>query len=456
MGRSSVGPASDPRLPGIEGLRALAASCIVVYHTWVLGSPGGAADLGLLSRTVFPHLTLGVTLFFTLSGFLLYRPFAGALLRGQRRPSFAAYLWNRTLRILPAYWFILLIAALALRAVFVRESPFDLDTAGFLQHPRMLVANLFLIQNYHPVTYFTGIGPAWSVAIEVVFYVALPLLVLLAWALARGASSRSGRRMAAFAPAVVLLLIGLSGKAAATYLVRPEGGIGWVGWSGNWNSVLERSFWAQADLFAFGLALAVIRIDWEDGLLRLPSWWRKAVAMAAVVITLITVRLANDGRLGTHKYATVMAFVCGLFLALIALAPAGSGRQPWLVRMLRSRVLFGVGLASYSLFLWHEPLIRWMNERGVTLPGAGGFAANLALVALVGGAFSALTYRFVEKPALRRKARTTARIPGSQPTSVRVAENSSPVPEHQSLVTLAGQRPAGEKSSGTPGVELLR
>jgi peptidoglycan/LPS O-acetylase OafA/YrhL len=407
MGRSPVGPASDTRLPGIEGLRALAASCIVVYHTWVLGSPDGAADLGPVSRTVFPHLTLGVTLFFALSGFLLYRPFAGALLRGHERPSFAIYLWNRALRIIPAYWVILLIASLALRAVFVRETPFDLDTAGFLQHPRMLTANLVLAQNYHPATYFTGIGPAWSLAIEVVFYLALPLLVLMTWALARHASSRAGRRVAAFCPSVVMLVIGLSGKAAATYLVRPQGGVGWVGWIGNWNSVLERSFWAQADLFAFGLAVAVIRIDWEDGILRLPSWSRKGVGAVAALITLATVKLAGDGRIGPHRYATIMAFACGLFLAIIVLPPARGGRQPFLIRALRSRVLIAVGLASYSLFLWHEPLIRWMKERGITLPGTAGFVANLALVALVAGVFSAVTYRFVELPALRRKAHPT-------------------------------------------------
>lgn len=424
MGRSSVGPVSDTRLPGVEGLRALAACGVVVYHTWLLGSPGGAPDLGPLSRTVIPHLTLGVTLFFALSGFLLYRPFAGALLRGESRPSFASYLWNRTLRILPAYWVILLIAALALRAVFVRVSPFDLDTAGFLNHPRMLAANLLLVQNYHPATYFTGIGPAWSLAIEVIFYLALPLLVLFAWALARGVSTRSGRRMAAFAPSVLMLLIGLSGKAAGSYLVPAKGGIGWVGWVGNWNSVLERSFWAQADLFAFGLAIAVMRIDWEDGLLRLPSWWRKAGAAMAALITFATLKLAGDGRLGQHKYATMMALACGLFLALIVLPPAGTNTQPFFIRALRSRVLMSIGLASYSLFLWHEPLIRWMKERGVMLPGAGGFVANLALVGLVAGVFSAVTYRLVELPALRRKVHPAGVGPGPQSTPLKVAENT--------------------------------
>ena len=107
------------RLPGIEGLRAVAASAVVLHHVWVfdggvrIGEDGGA-------DVIFLNLALGVTLFFALSGFLLYRPFAAAIARAEALPSIPAYLRNRALRILPAYWVILLASAFVLATAATR------------------------------------------------------------------------------------------------------------------------------------------------------------------------------------------------------------------------------------------------------------------------------------------------------------------------------------------------
>jgi len=66
-----------------------------------------------------------------------------------------------------------------------------------------------------------------------------------------------------------------------------------------------------------------------------------------------------------------------------------------------------VGVASYSLFLWHFPVINWLQARGLTLGGGwGALLINLIEASLVAGALSALTYRYVERPTLRRKRST--------------------------------------------------
>ena len=62
------------RLADIEGMRALAASSILVFHTWICSGRSGSFDVGPVDR-LFPHLAFGVTLFFTLSGFLMYGRF---------------------------------------------------------------------------------------------------------------------------------------------------------------------------------------------------------------------------------------------------------------------------------------------------------------------------------------------------------------------------------------------
>jgi peptidoglycan/LPS O-acetylase OafA/YrhL len=87
--------------------------------------------------------------------------------------------------------------------------------------------------------------------------------------------------------------------------------------------------------------------------------------------------------------------------------PAGDGGASWVVRLLESWALVAVGVVSYSLFLWHFPVISWLQSHGLTLGGGwGALLLNLIEASLVTGALSALTYRYVERPALRRKRST--------------------------------------------------
>jgi peptidoglycan/LPS O-acetylase OafA/YrhL len=404
LGRSdSVGaqPSFGSRLAGIEGLRAAAASSIVVYHVWLYSSPTGErVGLGPLDA-VLPDLSFGVILFFALSGFLLYRPYVASLLRGNDPPSAAAYLRNRALRILPAFWVILLLVAVVFQSFLVRDQTGLHNGSGL--HAGLLLRSALFVQGYFPSSVVTGIGPAWSLAVEMVFYLSLPLLALGAFRLARGESSRSARRLAALAPAAALLLLGLSGKAAAAFLVAPAHP--YAGWNADWHSVIERSFWCNADLFAFGMALAIVRIDWEDGLFRLRRGWRKLAIGLAVAGYLVTAKETGlDEQMSYSPYNTLMAMTCALLLAVVVLPPHDAGRPPLAVRALETRIMVTTGLISYSLFLWHEPLIRFLQQHGLTFGGPAGFFANVVLVAVVVGLLATLTYRFVEAPPLRLKS----------------------------------------------------
>jgi peptidoglycan/LPS O-acetylase OafA/YrhL len=348
-----------------------------------------------------PDFAYGVILFFTLSGFLLYRPFAAAIVRGRPLPSLRRYLTNRALRILPAYWVILLLCAFVLGNALSWDASGDV-TSGRLLDPGQITRALLLLQNYFPATILVGIGPAWSLAAEVVFYGTLPLVVMVAVPLARRGASRAARRWSALAPAALVLLIGLSGKLAAAYLaprVPPFGD-----WGQNWHSVVVRSFWCQADLFAFGMALAVLRVDSEDGLLRLPRWWRKG-AVIGILAAYAAVWKATDGDQLSFSFGnTVIAVACALVLALVVL-PADGAAESAFVRVLETRPLVAAGVVSYSIFLWHEPLIRWLDAHELTLAGRTGFFFDLLLVAGVTAVASTVTYRFVEAPALRLKFR---------------------------------------------------
>jgi peptidoglycan/LPS O-acetylase OafA/YrhL len=106
----------------------------------------------------------------------------------------------------------------------------------------------------------------------------------------------------------------------------------------------------------------------------------------------------------TNPYQRLTALACVLLLALVVLPQTDPNHRTFLVRTLEWRPLVATGIASYSLFLWHEPVIRHLQARSWTSGGTGGFLSNLAVVAVLCGCLAALTYSYVERPALRRRS----------------------------------------------------
>lgn len=395
--RIAFHPSTAPRLKGIEGLRAIAASSIVLVHVWGFSYPDEEVlGTGSWGDNALATLAVGVTLFFTVSAFLLYRPFAAAIARATTPLSTRAYLRNRLLRIAPAYLVILFLTAVVLGAVYLPEA----GGVGRLTDPLKLAEAGLLVMNYRPTTLGIGIGPAWSLAVELVFYLVLPLLVFGAGLIARRTADRRGRVLALLAPPLLLLASGLSGKLVAGHVfpAPPTAGYG-----NNWHSVVERSFWAQADLFSFGMIAAVAYIEVVDGRLRLPRGWRPLTALLGFLVFLPCAWTMNLGEQSYLLQNTGEALALALIFAAIVFPDGPAEHSNRAVAVLESPVLVAVGVVSYSVFLWHVPLIDWFAAHGLTLPGWGGLILNTLIVAVPVGALSALTYHFVEKPALRRK-----------------------------------------------------
>src|SRR4051794_5593020 len=109
----SHSPAVNARLarfPLFDGARGLAALSVLVFHVTL----GGYNALPSPIRELLAHLDVGVTLFFVISGFLLYRPFVLARFQGAPRPRTRSYAVRRVLRIVPGYWVALTVVALVL------------------------------------------------------------------------------------------------------------------------------------------------------------------------------------------------------------------------------------------------------------------------------------------------------------------------------------------------------
>jgi peptidoglycan/LPS O-acetylase OafA/YrhL len=365
------------RLPGLDGLRAVAAVSVAAYHVWFFGaSDGRVTELGWLDKPV-ESLRAGVALFFVLSGFLLYRPFAAAIIRGRRMPSIRRYFRNRTVRILPAYW----VALFVLAAVVERK---------LLTAPDHLLANMVLVQNSIP-SYMpsfnggVGIYAAWSLAVEAVFYLALPLLAVVANRLRGRVSSR-----ASLAPPILLLLT--AGVAAVAER--------WF--DGHARDIWRFAFPPYAAVFALGMLLAVARVLWEDGRLRPPRALTPAAVAVAVIAAFTATKLWYGGGITLGVYYSLMGVAAVAILAMVVIAPTAVA-----VRILDNRVARSVGIASYSLFLIHGPVIRALRDHGLTLDGGRlGFGYNLVVSTAAVALATFLLYVSVERPLLQRKSRS--------------------------------------------------
>ena len=140
------------RFPAVDGLRALAATLVVVVH---VGAFADAPDPAPLSNVVSAFAQFAVTIFFTVTAFVLYRPFIAARAAGAPEPAIGPFLIRRFVRILPAYWLLLTILALFGGA------------PGALSHDWWRYYFLLQIYTTDPLLPAGGIAPAWTLAVEV-------------------------------------------------------------------------------------------------------------------------------------------------------------------------------------------------------------------------------------------------------------------------------------------------
>jgi peptidoglycan/LPS O-acetylase OafA/YrhL len=374
-------PPGNPRFPLFDGLRAIAVLSVVVTHTALLS---GANELAWYGKYT-ARLDVGVTIFFLISGFLLYRPFVAAHLEGKPGPRVRDYARRRVLRIVPAYWLALTVLAIYPGLVHMWES----DSWAYY---------LFL-QDYDSAWTFGGLQPAWSLAIEAAFYVALPFL---AYAMRRAGARRSrGARVGIELVAITALLVASVVLRAAT--------------PGSPASQVHITLPGTFDWFALGMLLAVASAALagrqDPAVVRLLRRWPSlawGVALALFWFTstqlglggTLFFRVTTAQSMAQHLLYGAIAF----FLLLPAVFARDAGGLPR--RVLANRVVAWLGLISYGVFLWHHPIALKLTEaddRG--LFGSARMLGITAATLAIAIACAALSYYLVERPILRFKDR---------------------------------------------------
>jgi peptidoglycan/LPS O-acetylase OafA/YrhL len=351
--------ASHTRLPGLDGVRALAVVGVVWHHA----GPGGAA-LPSLPFALNLNGFLGVDLFFVLSGLLI----TGLLLREHARSgriSLTKFYMRRSLRIFPLYYAVLALLTLYFAGAAASGSS---QRSLFLHDLPWL---LTYTSNWVPIRELMGI--TWSLSTEEQFYLAWP--PLLAWL---------GRR--ALWPLLIFLSLNqalnlglLNGLWPALDHARHE------------LAILQATF--TPILLGVLLAFALDSPPQRAALQRLT-----AGPAGAAWLLLLAVLACWPGdiqgwpRLAFHVVATVS-------LAGIVLHPSSR-----VVSVLEWKPLAFVGMVSYGIYLLHMLVLdvaqRALSRWHVDLPGALFMACFIGTVAL-----AALSYRFFERPLLRLKDR---------------------------------------------------
>jgi len=360
-------------LPAVEGMRACAAMGVVVTHAaFQTGHSSGVAG------RLFGRFDLAVAVFFALSGFLLWRGHAAAARDLGSRPRTGHYLRSRVVRIMPAY----VVAVVVILSLLP-----DADHASLT----VWLANLTLTQIYVPLTLTGGLTQMWSLSVEVSFYLALPILALLACRLP----------VRARVPAIAAL-------AALSWAW------GWVpNFWGHTSPGINPLNWPPAffSWFAAGMLLA----EWAYSGIGLPHRLaRRRVLMAVVAVLAYLVAaspLAGPEGLvpGTAAQFAVKAAM-GSLVAFALVAPLVLDRLDTPHRVLGTTSMVTLGRWSYGLFVWHLAALAMVFPVLGTFPFTGRMPTVLVVALVFGFAIAAVSYALVESPcrdALRRWEKRT-------------------------------------------------
>ncbi|MFC4427798.1 acyltransferase family protein [Deinococcus navajonensis] len=366
-------PPALPRYAELEAYRGIAALLVVVFHAYQYTREGTQATRYLyegtpLHRLLF-NLDTPVAWFFALSGFLLFMPFARSIVEGKAPLRGRWFLFRRAVRILPLY-------LLAIPVVWaVRYSGQPGTWTDLLEH-------LTFTHVWDSRYIFYTIGPAWSLGNEVIFYVMLAVMGPAIFRWTREATALNRRRWLLGFP---LALIGLS----VAYKLFMHLGLGLDAPGRAWffNPL------AHADTFAMGMLLAALSaLGWGHA----RTATRAGLLVLAVALLTLIFLLRPDLPLVRLFAFTLsgLAFTCLLASTVLARQP---GR---LTQALDRPGWVTLGLMSYGVYLWHEPLMRELARHHLLIrtdPGA--FWVNALVLALVSSALAWLTYRLIETPA---------------------------------------------------------
>lgn len=354
---ATTGPS---RLRALDGMRGMGAVAVVFVHVWVYVT-GDLYAPQSLGGFVVRELRLFLTMFFVLSGFLVFSPWVAAALEGRPAPRLGRYLKMRAARVLPLYWVTCAGAFIALADTGHRLLPEARELPVFALFGQTLFASTNGELN----------PPAWSLTVEVAFYAVLPLL---GWAALRSARTRpSGARPRLLGLCGALVAVCLAVNASVVIAGLP----------------VRVNSWMPALIGPFALGMAAASLTYGRPP-RIPVAW----TLLAAGLMLVIADGAWRASVGGDPVARIVRDLPAA--AGWAMVIAAATAVP--LRALACRPMCVLGSASYGIYLWHMPVLLALTARDALperlLPAFGAVLAPTLALAVT-------TWVLVEHPALR-------------------------------------------------------
>lgn len=363
-------------LGALDGVRGVAVAGVVAYHLGVGWMSGGY---------------LGVDLFFVLSGFLIT-----SLLVEERATSgridLGDFYRRRARRLFPGLFAMVALVCISV-AILIRLTLHALANTDLTTVREDAFATLAYSANWHSIithqTYFaryempSPLQHAWSLAIEEQYYLVWPLVLIssIAWC------CRRDRRVH---PRVL-------GVAAMSALALASSALMAFGYHAGWSitRLYDGTDTRMSDLLVGGVAaLLLIGRKVDDRVLRV------AGPASGILLALAWVWGGTASEQPKALFFDGGFLLCALAAAVL-IAAAASVNRGVLAALLGSRPLVWLGTISYSIYLWHWPIVVFMNHTSLGLSTLPLDVVRVASILVV----SWLSYRYIEAPFRRRRVR---------------------------------------------------
>ena len=346
-------------ITGLDGIRAIAVIMVLAYH---------------LKLALFKSGFLGVTVFFVLSGYLITDILISEV-EEEGTIDLKNFWLRRIRRLVPAVMsmavVIIFVSAVVNRVIFTKGcKDFLASVLGF--------NNWWQI--FNKVSYFEAAGVpspfthCWSLAIETQFYLIYPLILLGIYKLAKSRGEGQAKRGLLFAG--VTLLLALISVILMIVLFDPQ-------------QDASRVYYGT-DTRAFSLLFgALLAILWDYRMVprRLSASVNMVLGSVSFAVLLVMTIAIN----GSSNFWYRGGQFIGTILTVLVIYTV-SGRKTWLIRFLSNPVLKWIGDRSYSIYLWHYPIILLISK-GIK---ASWWITLIEIVLSV--VLAELSYRFIETP----------------------------------------------------------
>lgn len=346
---------------GFDSVRGVAVLLVFVFHFYVMAKMTGFSVAGLDLSMIVQAGHIGLSMFFVLSGFLIFRSLYMHGVNWQ-------YFKRRFLRITPIYY-----VAFAVCVIFL-EPGLLVSWEGWWN----ILSHVFFIQSFDPQTY-VGVNPVlWSLSVEMIFYLFLPLFFLVT-------KKRDWKMWAGFG------LMILASFVFRYYISQYYGA-----WDSQQRIIYTENFIGRLDQFAVGMMGSFLVLKYGES--RIFKWCSAPLMIAGILGAWWGMSVFAKLGGGFREVAFYQLFLHAIVgLATAAFLVGLAGAHKWVKMVIGNPVMEFVGLISYSFYIWHVVVTQQIIglDMGLKMKFLVSFGAVLAL--------STITYFLVERPFLEKK-----------------------------------------------------